>query len=147
MNKDNVRSKLIELVTTEADGARAAYEEHLQASKPVVDEPAVADDQSRTWSEGELAEGLEEPLRAAEAKIAVLEAIDFGPKETVEPGAIVTVGGRHFVIGVSTDRFTCEGVELRGLSPMAPFCQAIDGLRKGDTAEFGGRTITVDEII
>lgn len=35
MNKDNVRSRLIELAAAELDGANAAYAEHLQASKPV----------------------------------------------------------------------------------------------------------------
>ncbi|UVK54493.1 hypothetical protein DBIPINDM_000902 [Mesorhizobium sp. AR02] len=76
-----------------------------------------------------------------------MNALDFGPKEFVEPGAIVTVDGRHFVIGVSMDHFTCEGIELIGLSPLAPFYQVIDGLGKSDTAEFGGRNVKIEEII
>jgi len=146
MNKDRVRSKLIELVAAELDSARAAYAEHLQASKPDADQATVVDDQAQAWSQAELAEDLEKMLRAAEAKVAALSTIDFGPKEFVEPGAIVTVNGRRFVIGVSMDHFTCEEVELTGLSPLAPFYQAIDGLGKSDTAEFGGRKVKIEEI-
>ncbi len=147
MNKDSVRRKLIDLVSTERDAAQAAYDEHLQASKPVHDGATVADEEAQTWSEAEIADDLEGPLRAAEARLAALEAIDFGPKDAVEAGAIVTVSGRHFVIGVATDHFTCEGVELIGISPSAPFYQAIDGLGKSDTAEFRGQTLRIDGLI
>ncbi|TPK95552.1 hypothetical protein FJ934_11570 [Mesorhizobium sp. B2-4-12] len=147
MNKYSVRGKLIELAAAELDGARTAYTEHLQASKPAEDQATVVDDQAQAWSQAELAEDLEKMLRAAEAKVAALNALDFGPKEFVEPGAIVTVNGRHFVIGVSMDHFTCEGIELIGLSPLAPFYQAIDGLEKSDTVEFGVHKVKIEEII
>lgn len=147
MNKASVRSRLSDLASAELDGARAAYAEHLRASKPLEDEATDADDQAQAWSQAELAEDLEKMVRAAEAKVAVLNALDFGPKEFVEPGAVVTVDGRHFVIGISMDRFTCDGIELTGLSPQAPFYQAIDGLGKSDTAEFGGRNVRIEEIL
>ncbi|UVK54494.1 hypothetical protein DBIPINDM_000903 [Mesorhizobium sp. AR02] len=54
MNKVSVRSKLIELASAELDGARAAYAEHLRASKPVEDEATVVDDQAQAWSQAEL---------------------------------------------------------------------------------------------
>ncbi len=93
MNKDSVRAKLIELATAELEAARTAYDEHLEAAKPAVDETVTEDEQSQTWAEAEIAEALEGPMRIAEGKISTLEALDFGPKEFVEPGAIATVGG------------------------------------------------------
>lgn len=147
MNKASVQSRLRDLATAELDGARAAYADHLRASKPLEDEATDVDDQAQAWTQAELAEDLEKTVRAAEAKVAALDALDFGPKQFVEPGAIVTVDGRHFVIAISMDRFTCDGIELTGLSPRAPFYQAIDGLGKSETAEFGGRTVRVEEIL
>lgn len=147
MNKDSVCRKLIELAAAELDSARAAYAEHVQASTPDEDEATEIDDQSQAWSQAELAEDLEKMLRAAEAKVVALSEIDFGPKQFVEPGAIVTVSGRHFVIGVAADHFICEGIELTGLSTLAPLYQSIDGLEKSDTVEFDGRTVRIDEII
>ena len=147
MNKDNVRARLMELALAELTDARAAYDEHLQASRPPEDETVTEDEQAQTWSEAELAEALEGPMRIAEAKISTLDALDFGPKSFVEPGAIVTVSGRHFVIGVSMDHFTSEGLELMGLSPAAPLCQAIEGLGKSETVTFDGRELTIEDVI
>ena len=146
MNKDSVRAKLIELATAELEAARTAYDEHLEAAKPAVDETVTEDEQSQTWAEAEIAEALEGPMRIAEGKISTLEALDFGPKEFVEPGAIATVGGKHFVIGVSMDHFTVDGIDLMGLSPAAPLYQAIEGLGKSETASFDGRDRTIDQV-
>ena len=147
MNKDNVRAKLIELASAELADARAAYDEHLEASKPAVDEAVTEDEQSQTWAEAEIAEALEGPMHIAESKITTLEGLDFGPKKFVEPGAIVTVDGKHFVIGVSMDHFTVDGVDLMGLSPAAPIYQAIEGLGKAETATFDGRDLKVENVI
>lgn len=147
MNKENVRAKLLELATAELADAQAAYDEHLEAAKPAVDETVTEDEQSQTWAEAEIAEALEGPMRIAEGKISTLEGLDFGPKTFVEPGAIATVDGRHFVIGVSMDHFTVDGVELMGLSPAAPIYKAIEGLGKSETASFDGRDLTVEEVI
>ncbi len=147
MNKDLVRSKLIELATVELAEARAAYDEHVEAARPIEDETVDVDERAQNWSEAEIAEALDGPLHMAEAKLAALDTLDFGPKEYAEPGAIVRVDGRHYVIGVSMDRFTSDGVELIGLSPAAPLFRAIEGLGTAETADFEGRTLTVEQVI
>lgn len=147
MNKESVRSRLIELATAELEDARTAYDEHLEAAKPAVDETVTEDEQSQTWAEAEIAEALEGPMRIAEGKIATLEGLDFGPKTFVEPGAIATVNGQHFVIGVSMDHFSLDGVDLMGLSPAAPIYKAIEGLGKSETASFDDRDLTVEDVI
>ena len=38
--------------------------------------------------------------------------MDFGPKSKVEEGAVVKLGGRFFVIAVSTGKFVCDGNEI-----------------------------------
>ncbi|MFD1882078.1 hypothetical protein [Paracoccus pacificus] len=147
MNKDKVRSKLIELASDELAAARAAYDEHLQASKPIEDEAVAVDEVAQNWSEAEIAEALEGPVRIAEAKVAALDTLDFGPKEYVEPGAIATVDGQRFVIGVSMDHFTVDGADLIGLSPAAPLYQAIEGLGKSETATFDDRAVKIEDVI
>ena len=147
MNKHKVRDDLVKLVAAEIKVAKAAYDEHMEASKPDGYGTVVPDEQAQNWTQAGLAASLEEPVRAAEAKLATLQRIDFGPKDKVEPGAIVTVNGSRYVIGVSIDRFASQGVELTGVSLAAPFCRAIQGLEKSDTAEFLDRTLTIDDII
>ena len=42
--------------------------------------------------------------------------MDFAPKSKVEEGAAVKLGGRFFVIAVSTGVFVCDGNEAMGIS-------------------------------
>ena len=72
--------------------------------------------------------------------------IDFGAKSSVREGAVVKLSGRYFVIAVSTSKFTCNGREFMGISTMAPIFEAIEGARAGDTVQFNGRDILVEEV-
>ena len=79
-------------------------------------------------------------------KLDKLKMIDFGPKSTVDEGAVVKLSGRYYVIAVSTSKFTCHGRELMGISTMAPIFDAIGGAQAGDTVQFNGRGLTVEEV-
>ena len=109
-------------------------------------EPIEIDEQAQAKFQANLASSLEQPVHSAEHKLRAVNGLDFGPKDDVSPGAVVCVDGRHFVIGVSTGRFICEGVELMGLSQAAPFYAAIEGLKAGETAEFRGRAFDIRAI-
>ena len=87
------------------------------------------------------------PVHAHADKVATLAHIDFGPKGTVEEGAIVRIGGRSFVIAVATDRFNVDGQELMGISTAAPIYAAIQGRSAGDRCHFNGRDIKIGEIL
>jgi hypothetical protein len=65
----------------------------------------------------------------------------------VEEGAIVNVARRQFVVAVATDRFTCDGKELMGISTAAPLYAAIEGKRAGETCNFNGHEIEVEAVI
>jgi hypothetical protein len=60
-------------------------------------------------------------LNAPEASAASRANLDtFGPKSKVEEGAVVNLGGRFFIIAVSTGKFMCDGNEIMGISTQAP---------------------------
>jgi hypothetical protein len=65
----------------------------------------------------------------------------------VEEGAIVKVAGRQFVVAVATDRFSCDGHELMGISAQAPLYAAIEGKQAGETCRFNGRDIEIEAVI
>ncbi|BAQ39170.1 hypothetical protein PA257_2570 [Pseudomonas aeruginosa] len=50
------------------------------------------------------------------------------------------------MIAVSTSKFTCQGRELMGISTMAPIFEAIEGARAGETVQFNGRDLTVEDV-
>ena len=143
MNKDCVRDSILNLTAEELEHATHNYLQFLEGTRLVPTEPIELDEQAQAKFQANLAEGLEQPVHSAEQKFKAIGAIDFSPKDRVEQGAVVCVDGRHFVIGVSTGRFTCEGVEMMGLSESAPFYGAIDGLTAEDVTEFRGREFEV----
>ncbi|TXG84196.1 MAG: hypothetical protein E6R12_05270 [Sphingomonadales bacterium] len=143
MNKDCIKESLLNLTTKELEHATHNYLQFLEGTKLVPTEPIEIDEQAQAKFQANLASSFEQPVHSAEHKFKAVNGLDFGPKDEVSPGAVVCVDGRHFVIGVSTGRFICEGVEMMGLSQVAPFYAAIEGLKAGDTTEFRGREFDV----
>ncbi len=146
MNKDHVKQAMLALSAEELSHAVEHYERFLAATRLDPTEPIENDEEAQALFQGQLAESFEQPVHAAEDKIRALAQLDFGPRDRVEPGAIVAIDGRHFVIGVATGAFGCGGVQMMGLSPAAPFFQAIEGLAAGEETTFRGRDFTVEAV-
>ena len=51
------------------------------------------------------------------------------------------------VIGVSTAEFSCQGKQFVGISQAAPIYAALEGKRAGETCEFRGRKLRIDEVL
>lgn len=65
--------------------------------------------------------------------------MDFGPKGKVEEGAVVKLGGRLFVIAVSTGKFMCDDNEIVGISTQAAIYAELEGKHAGDVQRKGAR--------
>ena len=89
MDKTALRTALLALEGQELQAARQAYADYLAAAKPEEDLQDDAESHSLNVQDAELAEGLDAPLHSAEDAMARLQAIDFGPKSTVAPGAVL----------------------------------------------------------
>lgn len=86
-------------------------------------------------------------LNAPEASAASRANLDtFGPKSNVEEGAVVKLGGRFFVIAVSTGKFMCGGNEIMGISTQAPIYAELEGKRAGEAISFNGRELVIEEV-
>ncbi|PNS07531.1 hypothetical protein [Solilutibacter silvestris] len=146
MDKTALRDALLALETHELQAAREAYADYLAASKPDNTEAQDVQDHSLEVEDAELASGLEAPLQQAQDAMARLQAIDFGAKTEVSPGAVIRMGGKRFVVAVATQPFEVGGVTYMGMSTSAPLYRAAQGLSAGDTASFNGRTITIEQV-
>jgi hypothetical protein len=58
----------------------------------------------------------------------------------------VRISGRDFIVAVSTAKFICDGREVMGISTMAPIFESIEGARAGETVEFNGRKLVIENI-
>jgi hypothetical protein len=147
MDKERVKQTMLELEKQQFDTSRSAYLGFVSSARLDRTEPIETDELAQAAFASDLSEAFDEPVHAHAEKIAKLERIDFGPKSAVEEGAIVKVAGRQFVVAVATDRFTCDGNELMGISAASPLYAAIEGKQAGETSKFNGREITIETVI
>ncbi len=145
-NKDHLRDTMLSLETAALRSARANYLNYVSTARVDRTESIENDELAQAEVASDFAEALDDTLDDYADKLEKLRAIDFGPKSTVNEGAVVKLSGRHFVIAVSTSKFTCRGREFMGISTMAPIFEAIEGARAGETVRFNGRDLIVEEV-
>jgi hypothetical protein len=144
--KLRVRDALRARVEAQLSSSHEAAADQRSAAELDPNTSYTADDLSQSDEDGELAELFE---GAEDRQIGLLKAIDgldFGPQDTVVPGAIVAFGGDHYVVGTVADEFACDGVTYEGISADAPLYAVIKGLRAGDSFTFNGQEHRVDAV-
>lgn len=145
-DKGHVRETMLSLETAALHSARENYLDYVATARLDRTETIENDEQAQAEVASDLAEALDDTLDDYADKLDKLRLIDFGPKSAVAEGALVKLSGRYFVIAVSTSKFVCHGQELMGISTMAPIYQAIEGARAGETVQFNGRDLLVEEV-
>ena len=85
-------------------------------------------------------------LQAAQDAMARLQAIDFGAKDEVAPGAVVRIGNQRFVMAVATRPFQVGGETFMGVSLDAPLYLAARGKSAGDAFTLGGTPRSIDSV-
>ncbi len=74
--------------------------------------------------------------------------MDFGPKRTVGPGALVELAQRErrLIVAVPSQEFLCQGVPVLGISTSSPLYLAMEGAEAGDAFEFRGTSFTIERV-
>lgn len=147
MNKAALKERMLQLEEAELGNARDQYAEFVAEARLDPNEPLESDEISRASFAGDMAAAFaDQPVQEHIEKRAILQSLDFGPRETVGEGAVIRLGDRWFVIAVATARFDFEGTTYMGISPAAPIYEQLDGLRAGETIRFGGRELELAEV-
>ena len=146
MNKQQIKQTMLSLEAHELAHARDKYLAFVADARLDRSEPIENDEQAQAELASDLSEAFDQPVHEHAEKVAALEVIDFSPKTHVERGAVVNLDGRYFVIAVSTDKFTCQGHEMMGISTQAPIYAALEGKKAGDTVSFNRRKMKIIEV-
>lgn len=146
INKEKLRETMLALTEAELAQAHEDYEEFLRSAQLDRTESIDIDEHAQAKAAAELAAAFDDREQIAEEKLRTIQAIDFGPKDTVEPGAVVRFGKRFLVVAVSTAEFDCEGHRCIGISTGAPIFKALEGREQGEDAEFNGRALHLHEV-
>ena len=59
---------------------------------------------------------------------------------------MVTLGGRLFIIAVSTGKFVCDGNEIMRISTQTPIYAELEGKCAGDAISFNGRELVIEKV-
>lgn len=146
MNKQLIKQTMLSLEACDLESASEKYLEYVSSARLDRSEPIENDEQAQAELASELSEAIDGTVHSHADKIDRLKSIDFGPKSMVEEGALVKLGGRLFVISVSTGKFICDGNEIMGISAQAPIYAELDGKRAGDVISFNGRDLVIEEV-
>ena len=146
IDKSHLRTTMLALTEAELAQAHKTYERFLAAARLDRFEPVENDEQAQAETAADLAEAFDDLEHEAQAKIAAIAGLDFGPQTEVGPGAAVRIGDRFLVVGVSTGEFTCQGQKFIGISQAAPIYEALEGKKAGEVCEFRGRKMKVTEV-
>jgi transcription elongation GreA/GreB family factor len=147
IDKTHIRATMLALTEAELTQAKATYARFLNAARLDRTEPIDADEQAQAETAADLAEAFDDREHEVEDKIRALQALDFGPRTEVAPGAAVRIGDRFLVVSVSTAEFTCQGHPFVGISQAAPIYAALQGKTAGEVCTFRGRTLRIDEVL
>ena len=146
MDKSGLRDRMLALEEAELEHAVEKYRAFMGYARIDGSEPVETGEASQAEAAGELAEAFDHPVHDHAHKIGVLREIDFGPKDRVEPGAVVRLNGRNFIVAVSTDRFEWEGALYMGISVQAPVFKAIEGRKAGEPCSLNGRQLEIEAV-
>lgn len=146
MDKNIIKETMLSLETTAFQSAREEYFDYVADARLDRSEPIENDEQAQAKVAADFSEALDDTLHDHSDKLDKLRKVDFGPKSTVTEGALVRLSGRYFIIAVSTAKFTCDGRDVMGISTMAPIYESMEGARAGESVEFNGRKLVIEEV-
>ena len=147
MDKTHLRTTMLALTEDALEHAKNKYTEYLRGARISRDDQIEAGAASQSELSADIAVAFDQPIHSNEEKLSHLAEIDFGPRKTVDEGAVVTFNGRHFIIAVATSEFTCQGESFMGISTQAPIFASLEGLQKGDAFTYGDQEFVIENVL
>jgi transcription elongation GreA/GreB family factor len=146
INKVKLRAMLLQLEALSIAESTSLYESHLDTARLDLSEPNDQGQRSQQEQSAVEAQGFEDQSHLHQQHRNVIEALPFGRNTVVEPGAVVNVNNRYFVIAVPTQVISIDGVDIIGISIESPLYKVMAGLRAGESFEFQQKTFIVNDV-
>lgn len=146
VDKAQVLEDLVAHLSERLDQADEAVGLRQQVGEVIEQDEHRVDDVSHQEDAGDMHDMLQEVDKTQQRIVETAKALTTTACDVVKPGAVISFGGEHFVVGVATDEFTSGGTTYLGISPDAPIYAAIEGKRAEDTFEFNGTMLTLDDV-
>ena len=146
INKAKLRAMLLlqpeALSIAESTGL---YQSHLDTARLDLSEPNEQGQRSQQ-EQSTVEARSEEQSHLHQKHRNVIELLPFGQKAVVEPDAVVNANNRYFVIAVTTQMISIDGIGINGISVESPLYEVMAGLRVGETVEFQQKAFVVTDV-
>jgi len=146
INKAKLRAMLLQLEALSIGESTGLYQSNLDTARLDLSESNDQGQRSQQEQSAVEAQRFEEQSHLHQKHRSVIEALPVGRTSVVEPGAVVKVNNRYFVIAVPTQVISIDGIEIIGISVESPLYEAMAGLRAGETFEFRQKTFVVTDV-
>jgi transcription elongation GreA/GreB family factor len=146
INKAKLRAMLLQLEALSVAESRDLYQSNLDIARFDLSEPNDQGQRSQQEQSAVEAQRFEEQSHLHQKHRDVIEALPLGRTAVVEPGAVVNVNNRYFVIAVPTQVISIDGIDIIGISLESPLYEAMAGLRAGDTFKFRQKTFVITDV-
>lgn len=146
INKAKLRAMLLQLEALSIGELTGLYQSNLDTARLDLSESNDQGQRSQQEQSAVEAQRFEEQSHLHQKHRNVIEALPLGRTAVVEPGAVVNVNNRYFVIAVPTQVISIDGIEIIGISVESPLYEAMAGLRAGETFEFRQKTFVVTDV-
>jgi hypothetical protein len=146
INKAKLRAMLLQLEALSIAESMGLYQSDLDTARLDLSEPNDQGQRSQQEQSAVEAQGFEEQSHLHQKHRNVIDALPFGPTAVVEPGAVVNVNNRYFLIAVPTQVISIDGISIIGISVQSPLYEVMAGLRAGETFEFQQKTLVVIDV-
>lgn len=145
-DKSKLRKVLLQLEAVSIQEAARLYQAHLEGAHLDLSDSDGQGQRSQQEQSGVEAQRFEEQSHLHERHREVIESITFGHNDRVEPGALVKVNDRYFVVAVPTQPVQFGDVEILGISIESPLFEAMKGLKAGERFELNQKSFVVNDI-
>lgn len=145
--KEIIKNQIIEIEKADLTALKEMYASYVEAADLEDESTPDPEDFSQKTQNQESALGLEVRINRQKQMIDSFLNLDFGPKEKVEPGALVLTETLNFFIGITANMFDFEGKKYIGLNTEAPIYTALQGSKAGDVVEFNGQKYNIKEVL
>lgn len=146
MDKNSIKQELLKIEKKHIELSAKNYSSFLMDGDVKVEEVTDLDDRSHQYQSSDISQKLDHSVHNHEEHLRTIEAISFGPKTAVEPGAIVSVNGRCMIVAVSKPPFKIGDRSFIGISTDAPIYKELKGKKTGDSFTFNNQKFTIEAI-
>jgi transcription elongation GreA/GreB family factor len=146
IDKAKLRAMLLQCEALSLAESAGLYQLHLDTARLDLSEPNDQGQRSQQEQSAVEAQRFEEQSHLHQNHRNVIEALPFGRTAVVEPGAVVSVNNRYFVIAVPTQVISIDGIDIIGISVESPLYEAMAGLRAGEIFDFRQKTFVVTDV-